>query len=382
MTRRVALIGLSWITGDLAGPASDVVLGTATPYSHASALAAIPGVDVVAGCDIVPAARERFQDRWQPRWPALRTYDDYHEMLATEQPDVVGIATPDHLHTAPLLAAIGDGVRGILCEKPLATSLEEADRVIEAARTAGTTINVNYTRRWQPEWVEARRIVRNQDIGRLSQIVAEIGGPRAMLFRNHTHVMDLVGFVADAPPEWVIAELEPGYEGYGTAYRGDGGNDPATEPGANYYIGFENGVRAYVTGMKDTVGDELMMHLIGSDGRLIIDMEGMRIQGMQNTDIRTTAGVPSVKPVRPSFTVSGIQAAWLDLFRALDTGATVHSAPETARRTVALTEAILLSQQRGNVRVRLDELGAREPLGATESFRAREPLAANPAGTD
>jgi predicted dehydrogenase len=364
LTRRVALVGLSWITADPPGAPSHPVLGTAIPYSHASALAAIPDVEVVAGCDIVEGARDKFRDRWSSRWPGLRTYADYREMLEMERPEVVGIATPDHLHMEPLLAAIANGAKGILCEKPLATSLEEADRMVAAAEAAGTIINVNYTRRWLPEWVEARRMIADGEIGRLSQIVAQIGGPRAMLFRNHTHVIDLIQYLAGADPEWVIAELEPGFEDYGLGYAGDGGNDPATEPGANYYVGFENGVRAYVSGMKDTIAAEMMVLLVGPEGRIVLDLEGIRVHGMQNTDVRTTAGVPSVRPVSPRWTVAGFQAAWLDLFQGLDTGRPVQSPPRTARQTVALTEAILVSQQRGNIRVRLDELpvATKEPV--------------------
>ena len=56
--RRVAIVGLSWIAADLPAEASDPTVGTAVPYSHASAIAAIPELDVVAGCDIV-AGRAR-----------------------------------------------------------------------------------------------------------------------------------------------------------------------------------------------------------------------------------------------------------------------------------------------------------------------------------
>lgn len=353
---RIALIGLSWITTDLPGPASNAVVGTAIPYSHASALDGIRDVEVVAGCDIVAAARDTFVERWAKRWPGLRAYDDYREMLDRERPDVVGIATPDHLHGGPVLAAIAAGARGILCEKPLAVSLDEADQLVLATDAAGVVMNVNYTRRWIPEWVEARRMVRAGTLGTLSQIIAQTGGPRAMLFRNHTHVIDLICYLADAAPEWVIAELEPGFEAYGTAYRGDGGNDPATEPGANYYVAFENGVRAYVTGMKNTIAADLVVHLVGPEGRLIIDLEGMRLHSMYNEDIRTKAGVPSIRPVTPHWTVAGFQAAWRDLLDVLDNGGEVQSSPASARVTVALTHAILLSQQRGNTRVRLDEL--------------------------
>jgi predicted dehydrogenase len=361
LTRRVALIGLSWISADPAGAPSHPVLGTAIPYSHASALAAIPDVEIVAGCDIVEGAREKCFDRWSPRWPGLATYADYREMLVQERPDVVLVATPDHLHTEPVLAAIDAGVRGILCEKPLATSLADADRVIAAADAAGTIIQVNYTRRWMPEFVEARRIIADGEIGRLSQIIAQVGGPRAMLYRNHTHIIDLIQYLAGSTPEWVIAELEKGYEDYGVGYRGDGGNDPNTEPGANYYVAFENGVRAYVSGMKDTIAAEMALILVGPEGRLMLDLEGLRIHLMANTDVRTTAGVPSIRPVTPKWTVAGFQAAWLDLFTALDTGRPVQCSARDARHTVALTDAILLSQQRGNVRVRLDELAPLPP---------------------
>ena len=199
-------------------------------------------------------------------------------------------------------------------------------------------------------------MVRDGTLGRLSQIVVQSGGPRAMLFRNHTHIVDLIAYLADAAPEWVIAELEPGFDDYGTTYRGDGGNDPATEPGANYYVAFANGVRAYVTGMKDTIAADLMVHLLGPDGRLIIDLEGIRLHAMANEDVRRKAGVPGVRPVTPHWTVAGFQAAWLDLLDVLDHGGEVQSPASSARDVAALTEAILMSHQRGNVRVRLDEL--------------------------
>src|SRR5919205_1394215 len=209
MSYRTALIGLSWIAADPAGPASDPVLGTAVPFSHASAMAAIPEIKVIAGCDIVSDARDRFVEQWSGRCQGLRVYDDYRTLLEQERPDLVAVVTPDHLHTAPVLAAIELGARGIFCEKPLATSLDQADQMIAAAASAGVAMCVDYTRRWMPEFVEARRLVRSGAIGRLSQIVLQIGGPRAMLFRNHTHMIDILNYYADAEPDWVVAELEP-----------------------------------------------------------------------------------------------------------------------------------------------------------------------------
>jgi predicted dehydrogenase len=349
---RTALIGLSWIAADPAGDASDPVLGTAVPGSHASAMAAIPEIELVAGCDIVPAARERFVEQWGSRWPGLRVYDDYRELLERERPDLVSVIIPDHLHTAPVLAAIELGARGIFCEKPLATSVDEADQMVEAAARSGVAICVDYTRRWMPNFVEARRLVRAGAIGRLSQIVLQFGGARAMLFRNHTHMIDLLNYYAEADPEWVIAELEPALSDYGTTYRGDGGTDPATDPGANYYVAFANGVRAYVTGMKDSAPG-LRVDLIGARGRLSLDNEGFRLITAETDDARQRPAVSRVEHISPHWTVSGIHAALLDLIVAMETGRETASPVESARKTVAITQAILESQAHGNVPVRV-----------------------------
>jgi predicted dehydrogenase len=199
-------------------------------------------------------------------------------------------------------------------------------------------------------------MVRDGEIGRLSQIVVEMGGPRSMLFRNHTHAIDLVGFLVDSEPLWVWSELEPGFEDYGIAYAGDGGNDPATEPGGNYYIAYANGVRAYLTGFKDTVGLDTGVTLTGGDGRILVDLEGVRLHSVQHTDIRTKPGVVTVRPIKPHWTHAGMQAGLQDVIDSLDAGRQPSSPPESARTTVALIQAILMSQARGNVKVDLEEL--------------------------
>jgi predicted dehydrogenase len=223
-------------------------------------------------------------------------------------------------------------------------------------RAAGVAMNVNYTRRWFPEFVEARRIVRSGEIGPLSQIVMEMGGPRSMLFRNHTHSLDLVNFLADSEPVWVWADFEPGFEDYGLEYAGDGGNDPATEPGGNYYVVFANGVRAYLTGMKGTIGLDTAVTLTGSEGRIVLDLEGVRIHSVHHEDIRTKPGVTTIRPVNPKWTIAGMQAGLQDLVTSMDEGHETSSPPEQARTTVAVTQAILMSVARGNIPVRLEEL--------------------------
>jgi predicted dehydrogenase len=342
---RAAIVGLSWIGADPAGPPSAGVLGTDVPYSHASALAAVPGVELTAGVDLSPAARDAFTTRWSGRWPGLRAYDDTAAMLAEQRPELVCVATPDHLHVPVALAAIDAGVRMLFCEKPIAIDLADADRLVAAAAATGTTVNVNYTRRWRPEFVDARERVRAGDIGPLGQVFGQTGGPRAMLFRNLTHILDLLCYFADDEPEWVTAELEPGFEDYGTVYRGDGGRDPASEPGGWAHVVFRNGVRGYVAGARSLPAGEATQ-LLGRDGRIVLDVEGARLIG---------AGVdPAVRRLAPRFTRAGMAAAVADLVDSHRAGRAPASPPAAARMTVALTDAILRSQANGNVRVAVE----------------------------
>ena len=93
--------------------------------------------------------------------------------------------------------------------------------------------------------------------------------------------------------------------------------------------------------------------LIGGRGRLSLDVEGFRLITFESEDLRSKPPVIRIERLSPSWTVSGIQAALLDLIAAMETGRGTASSAETARRTVAITQAILESQARGNVPVRV-----------------------------
>ena len=354
MTRiRTAIIGLSWIGADPAQKASDPVLGTASPGTHASAMATVPDIEVVAGCDIDPGSREAFIERWSNVWPGLCVYDDYRDLLAKEQVDLISIVTPDHLHAPVLHAALAAGVKAIFCEKPLSTSLDEADRMVQAVRAAGVPMSVNYGKRWYPEYIEARRLVRAGAIGRLVHIAVEGGGPRAMLWRIHTHQLDLINFFAELEPAWVWAELEPGWDDYGTTYKGDGGRTASREPGVNAHIGFANGIRASFLGWKQ-IPQDVVVHLLGTEARIELDLEGWRIVTVPSSDDRAPTpelAKPFITPITPEFNVSGMSAALRELIVAMRTGSPRSSTGETARRTMAITDAILQSAAQGNIRV-------------------------------
>lgn len=313
---------------------------------HASGVEGGDGnAELAAGCDLSEALLAEFEERFGERWPGLATYTDHRKMLAGAELDIVTVATSDHLHADLVVDAAEAGVKGIFCEKPMATNIADADRMLEAVARHNTILSIDHTRRFQPLWRHTKERVDQGTIGEVQYIVGTLSGPRSMLFRNGTHLIDAICYFAAGEPEWVMAELEDGYDDY-SEYRGDGGHDPASEPGANGYIRFDNGVRGfYVGGTKKTAIARMVLEIAGTTGNIIIDTDRAEIH-------RPDEAVERIDP--PSWDVEGIAAGVQELIRLVDEGGGLPvSSGRDGMRAVEVLIGFLQSQQRDNAKVRL-----------------------------
>ncbi len=311
---------------------------------HAAGLAHLQNTTLAAACDLEMLTLTRFRDRWHGEWPELDLYTDYREMLAREDLDIVTVATSDDRHADLVVDAANAGVKGIFCEKPLATNLADADRMLYAAERNGVILSVDHTRRFQPLWRHIKeQIVDGGEIGAVQYIVGALNGPRAMLFRNGTHLVDSICYYADSDPDWVFAELEAGYEDY-SEYRGDGGHDPATEPTASGYIHFANGVRGFFAGgSKASADPKFRCEIVGTTGYVEITRDNaVLIRGDEREEIQA-----------PLWPVRGIRAGVRELVRLVDEGGDQVSPAKDAHRVVEIIVGFLESQRLGNVRVDL-----------------------------
>jgi len=128
--------------------------------THAAALAALAeDAELVACCDVAPDRVADFGERWGVRGQ----FDSARTMLDAGGLDVVCVCTPHPRHAEPLILAAERGIHGVV-EKPFTATLEDADRVLEAADRFGTLISVMSQRRWFPA---AQRIRQAIDTGRL-----------------------------------------------------------------------------------------------------------------------------------------------------------------------------------------------------------------------
>lgn len=309
---------------------------------HAQGAALLENAEVVAACDLVPEQRDEFAAQFKETSPALKMYTDYREMLEKAQLDIVTVATGDNRHADLVVAAAEAGAKGIFCEKPLATSVEDADRMVTAAERHNALLSVDHTRHWMPVWHRCHELVTAGEIGDVRAVLCEHYGTRSMLFRNGTHLLDAILWFAGSKPEWLVAELEDGYEDY-SEYRGDGGHDPATEPSANAYIHFANGVRGVYLGEKQTP-NRLDFTVVGTTGAIFIEREG-------NAYLERDGERVLVEP-RP-WEVDGIEAGVHELVRALDGTDALSCTGRDGLIVVEMMIACLQSQQQNNSKVAL-----------------------------
>jgi len=135
--------------------------------NHVKAYQEIKGVSVVAGADIVVENLATFCDTWK----IPGRYADYREMLLKEKLDGVSIVAPDKVHAETSIAALDRGVP-VLCEKPMATTLEEAQRMVATWKRAGVVAMGNYSKRNAAGLQKARDLIRLGRIGTIRHVEA------------------------------------------------------------------------------------------------------------------------------------------------------------------------------------------------------------------
>jgi predicted dehydrogenase len=108
--------------------------------------------------------------------PGCATYNNFEDLLAREDIDVVVIATPDHWHALVTLAALRAG-KDVYCEKPLTHNIHEAREVMRAVPDNGRILQTGSMQRSSSEFRVACELVRNGVIGKVQSVDCSFGGP-------------------------------------------------------------------------------------------------------------------------------------------------------------------------------------------------------------
>jgi predicted dehydrogenase len=117
-------------------------------------------VKLVASCDIAEENAAKMAKEYDMEAHCA----DWQDIVRSEDIDAVSIALPHYLHAEVAIAAAEAG-KHVLCEKPMATSLEDCDRMIQAAKDANVNLMIAETYRFMPTMVKIKEIIESGKIG-------------------------------------------------------------------------------------------------------------------------------------------------------------------------------------------------------------------------
>ena len=306
----------------------------------------MPAIHLSAGCDIDPERLKEFGKRWH----VTGLYSDYREMLEKEDLDILCIATWTPLHASMTLEAAKAGIKGIFCEKPIATNLKQAQKMVRACQKNNIPLIINHERRWDAYYQQAHKLIRSGKIGEIKTLIGNAlswkpgrltvsehgGGP---LFHDGTHLTDLLLFFG-GPVAWVSGhETRPGGEKY-------------IEETASAMLGFKNGAIGFIEGGGARKYFNFELDIQGTEGRLLIGNSGRELyvtkKSQRFTGFNELEKTPFPEPKKyESPFIGGAR----EMLRTIRTGKTGFSTGTDGLRSLEIISAVYRSAQQKGKRV-------------------------------
>jgi len=168
-----------------------------------------PQVDFIGLAEIKPERAKAVADKVGADFVTA----DYRELLARPEVTAAIVSTDEHLHVGPILAAV-ERKLPLLIEKPLATGLEDSERVLAAIQKSGVDAVVGYTQRFRRRWLAAKEKVRTGALGDVTLVTSRAFMNRLVALDNYertddpasispmvisgTHALDVVMWMMEA----------------------------------------------------------------------------------------------------------------------------------------------------------------------------------------
>ena len=243
---------------------------------HARAMKRNPFVEIVAACSIDAPSLDRFVKAYD----VPEKYDDYNKMFARKDVDLVSVCAPNFLHHKIGTAALKAG-KHIICEKPLATSLDDAVDLVKTARKNGRLLM--YAEDWlnAPAILRIREIVEEGGIGRVLYIKAKEAhnGSHSIYAQTKAYcgggAMIHLGIHPMAFARWLVKSeivevtgMVTGGQEKNFIHTGYGGEDWSAA-----LVRLDNGVAAFIEGNYITHGGmDDCIEVYGSEGVIKCDL--------------------------------------------------------------------------------------------------------------
>lgn len=336
---------------------------------HMPSLASLPNVEMIAFCDLISDRAKAAAEKYGT--PGAKVFTDYKELLKLEDVEVVHVLTPNREHADISIDALYGG-KYVMCEKPMAKSAADAERMLAAARKTGKKLTIGYQHRHKPESIYAKQFI---DDGRLGEIyyakcyaLRRRGTPNWGVFLNEeeqgggpvidiaTHSLDLTLYLMNNyEPQMVVGRTHKKLEHpeSANAWGDKGVSTTSLEESACAFVLMKNGATILVeTSWALNTSEEIRegsCMLCGSKAGLQIINDKLTVNEVvydrkTTTDIDTSAGGVAFydgKKVSPAQTEA---ARWID---AVINDKPPVVLPEQALVVSKILEAIYTSSKTG-----------------------------------
>lgn len=321
---------------------------------HAKGIAAVEGAKLTAVADIVRASAEAVAA------PAgAKVYDNYLDMIRSGEVDVVNICTPHFLHPPVAFAAFKRKLH-VLTEKPMASQVSAARKMVEAANKAGVTFAVVFQSRTLPMYKRARELIRSGRLGKLqratwtatawfrTQTYYNSGGWRGtwggegggVLLNQCPHTLDMYQWLVGMPSR------VHGFVGLGKYHRVE------VEDEATAVLEYQNGMVGHIIATTgewpgvnrfEIAGDRGRMTIEG--GKLKLSLTDVSIDHFCRNDPVAKSDGPAMVETEETFPPEGGTHADVvrNLVDAIRNGAPLIVTGDDGIGSLELANAILLS---------------------------------------
>jgi predicted dehydrogenase len=249
---RAAVVGAGAIGSRLDAP------DTIAPMTHAGGYRA-SGFSLVAFVDTDEAALSQGAG-----W-GIAGYRDFDRMMEAERPDVLSLAVPSPARADLLRRALTYRPLAVVAEKPLTTSVRDAEDSVASYRSAGVPLLVNYSRRFIPAW---RKLA---GIEALSASIRYGKGIR----HNGTHAIDLCRMLFGECR--AIQALASRHDHW------------AEDPTVSAFLRFDRCGEVFLQGLDERCFTLFEVDIIAPEWRIVVDQDGHRLRRFE---LRDDAGIP------------------------------------------------------------------------------------------
>ncbi|MBC63618.1 MAG: hypothetical protein CL746_04770 [Chloroflexi bacterium] len=233
--------------------------------AHLEGYSKLSKIEIKAVVDTNRAAREMYMKEYQ----ILNGYENLESMLSEMNPDIVSICVWHKLHDV-MTEKIANypSVKGIICEKPMAIGLGNAEKMIEVCKKNNVKLIISHQRRFTPGWMKAKDVIQSGLIG--VPIRGEIRVKDGLLNWG-THSIDGVRFVLGEPEaQWVFGALERSTNKFE--------RDTAIEDCCMGLVQFEDNLQFFIqSDLLDNNCDAGRFTIIGTNGMIYIEETKIRL---------------------------------------------------------------------------------------------------------